>query len=337
MKELKVIFEEINKRRAAIEALPVSEQRSAIREANLSELRSMGYITSEEEAEYSKPLDSLPENRKDLIVAYYCLGVEPTSSLDWRTKIQTYVNSYNLPSKGYGEERSVKDILGEEGAETFIQGARNIFAETRLLAAETFVDSRRGRVRAKLYKQLRNSIANALLNYSRPLPDGELDTLPYLADMMEENGYKWDREPLSDEDKAALETATAYYLDLMEIGFLNGKLEDAYKRYGDWIDSESKEPFMYESELDEVISEYDIFYMYFTNLMRESYAAESATSLTELLAHFQAINDNIRLFAEACNKSETTKVKFSDPENLDFFLIGERTLRNTKFNYLIEE
>lgn len=186
----------------------------------------------------------------------------------------------------------------------------NAHTEANITKAETFVDAKRSRIRAKLLQLQTILIATSLVENEQ---EGELDAIPYLREQLQERGYRAKAKSLNDAGKAAIQGAASHYLDLLELAFLNGVGLLRYEEYKSLQDEEGgfKENFYYRDAYDEALTEFESIYLLLDNVVAPFYTDGTAREAIDFLSKFYK-----RIFEEG------------------YFT---ETLRGTKFNYLIEE
>ena len=323
------LFKQIEEDRAKRSALPVDERNRINREEGIRELLDFGYINEEEAEQYRQKLTALPTDRKGLVVAYFLLGyydydiVTPNESHDLRE----FLNNFRLWERGYRPNEALSDRLTQEEGKLFKNGLRDLRTKGAIERAETFVDSKRRRLRDLLFRPLRARVAVAL-SFPPEKENGEtLDSNPYVRDVAIENGYRPRAKSINDTDRQAIETASLYYLDLIEYALLSGEYdrrrEEVYPKYLSEDKKEWDDTFYYEDELDEVItSTGDIIHLF--NVVLEHFYNDGSAK------------DMIDFAKGSLSGYLTYKEGIVSTDKIEEDLVKGRIL-NTKFSYLIYE
>jgi len=129
--------------------------------------------------------------------------------------------------------------------------------------AQTFVRAKRERLRNAIFPFLRLQIAGQLLE---PEETGGLETSPHLREGAKKFGFRLKAKTMNEKDKKALDELTDSVLLFMEAEYLSREAGERNKKYTEWLNSESEEPFLYDDILDEYISSFvlydvmDVFY-----------------------------------------------------------------------------
>ena len=254
------LIEELQAKRERFAKLPTSEQIKRNRENNVDFLLSAGYITTDEAKGYRLQLTELPQDRKGLVVAYFLLGLvdnfDTPLTIEANEQIQDFVHSFRLRDRGVWQDgKVINDVLTEEERERWLRGVPAICTMMGVKRAETFVDSKRKRIRNKIQSILQKEIAVALLE---PEPEG-YEYIPYLRNVLQENGYRDKGKALSDKDKQAIQTAALYYLDLIEFAILSGIGRLREEKYEDSLSKGEMDTY-YDDVYDEVLTQLAIPY-----------------------------------------------------------------------------
>lgn len=322
VKEMKPqeIIDKLQRDREEFNALPTSEKIQRNREARIASLLKVGYLSPDEAQGYREQLTELPQNRKDLVVAYFLLGIDSHKDLlpttEETARRAEVIASFHLSERGaLRNGTTIADILTTEEQSRWSSDLSKSHIEANLRRAENFVDAKRKRIKGKLLKLFPILIGASLAENEKQGKEEALDAIPYLRESLKEWGYKGKGQSLNAKEKAAIERAASHYLDLIELAFLNGVGIIRYEEYKSLQDEEGdfKEKFFYRDIYDEALTEWESIYLLFDNAVAEFYAEETAT---------EAINF-LRLYYEAILEKETT-----------YF---QETLQGTKFNYLLEE
>lgn len=279
--------------RRANNSLPTSEER----EERIADLLNEGYITPDEAMTYREQLTELPRDRKGLVVAYFLLGIDTlnfATSYGASERIAELLDSYKQPGE-------MVDVLTDDEKDKLADVLPTIRTQERLKRAETFVDVKRRRIRAKLLKMLLLDIALSL-SYPKP-KKGELDNIAYLRDGLKRSGYQGKGKSLSESDKEIIQSAAEYYLDLLELAFLNGEGERRGEEYRSLQDEDGnfKEEFNYRDDLDEALTEFSFIYYALDRVVTLVYGDTTPRWSLDLLAkaydillHENTINDRLK-------------------------------------------
>lgn len=297
-------------------ALPLQEQIDKRKAEMLTSLQEIGYITSDEAEEYSKPLEDLPTDRKGLVIAYVCRSgyIDAQFTTNEFEETRKHISKFELANRGFGDgDKTIADLLTESEQEDFIRGTRSILDKQQVGFAERWVDTKRRALRTQLLPILRRKLALAILNEAERA-EGELDPTPYLMDELKDNGYRENAKSLNDGDKQALTKVTEEYLDLLELAYLNGigaVRQEAYKKYLSEDESKWIETFMYEDYFDEALTEYgDIYYLF--ELTKESfYTNDTAKDMREFLKELPSkVYDNEEYHKEDIDRIKASKFSY---------------------------
>lgn len=325
--DIKEFIAKIEEDRAKRLALPVADRLQADRETGIRQLLNYGYIDPDEAEQYRKQLSTLPTDRKGLIIAYFLRGFfDPNIvHIEDSDSNKEFIHTFRLWERGYRPDETIADRLSTEERERFRTGLRDLYTKSELNRAETFVDSKRRRLREILLRSIRARVAYAL---SMPPEKGILDSNPYVRDVAIIHGYRPRAKSINETDRQAIETASLYYLDLLELALLNGEGErrrtEIYPKFLSEDGSIWNEEFIYEDELDEVLT--DLYYIY--------------EILETALLHYY--NDRtatyMALFLKNCLSRYST---YSEGKGFETDRIEEDSIKgrllNSKFRYLIEE
>ena len=309
------ILKTIQEDREAFNALPTSEKIRRNRESGVASLLNVGYITPDEAKTYREQLTELPKDRKGLVVAYFLTGkgssLETIPSTEESERIAEIIASFRIQERGLLRNgKTLVDGFTPEERTRWTEELSNAHTEANITKAETFVDAKRSRIRAKLLQLQTILIATSLVENEQ---EGELDAIPYLREQLQKRGYRAKAKSLIDADKAAIQGAASHYLDLLELAFLNGVGLLRYEEYKSLQDEEGgfKENFYYRDAYDEALTEFESTYLLLDNVVAPFYTDGTAREAIDFLSKFYK-----GIFEEG------------------YFT---ETLRGTKFNYLIEE
>lgn len=330
--QLKRIQEERLKRLA----LPVAEQQKLAREEGIRELLDHGYITPEEAEQYGKQLEELPTDRKGLVIAYFLSGYYDSNVMDFEDydRIKDATAALHLSEKVMNSNESITDVCSSDEIEEHRKRLSSLLYDSQLRRAENFVDSKRNRLRLELLRQTRIRVAKAL-SMPPEKEDGEvLDSNPYVREVAIKNGYRPRAKSINETDRQAIETASLYYLDLLELANLNGEAERRYREeYPKFLSEDGSvwsEEFVYTDELDEAITEMSDLCYTLDTILRHFYNEDSAKDmikcLRDMLNVYYAPNPDAAQDGDLFVKSEKKE------EDL---VIG--SILNSKFRYLIDE
>lgn len=329
--DIKALIASIEEDRAKRLTLPVAERLRLYREKAVEELVTFGYLSPDEAEEYREPLSALPNDRKGLIVAYCLTGLYDPNLTNFEDthSLEAFIRKFRLPERGYGQgDRTIADILSSEELGEFRTGLRNLTTASGLRRAEDFVDTKRRRLRDLLLRTMRARVASAL-SLEPVKEDGELlDSTPYLRDYAIGHGYRPRAKTIYSTDRQAIESAALYYLDLLELCYLNGQGEERWtEKYPRYLSEDTgvwDKTFYYDDEIDEALIEYSDVYRVWEVIVENYYNDHTAKSMIEILKDFGS-----RYYTYHDGKAvETDRIE----EDL---ILGR--LLNSKFRYLIDE
>lgn len=265
--ELVEILKTIKKKNEEFYNFPTSEKLKINREMRVTELLNVGYITPDEAKVYKNQLVELPKDKKGLVVAYFLLGMTDDFSkppmLETFERITETIASFNLRERGvWRNGKSIADTLTGEEQNKLAEELIAIHIKEKIKRAEAFVYSKRNRIRSRLLRLFPMEIA---LSLSEPKPENELDSIPYLREVLQNNGYKGKCKTLSDEDNQAIQAAALHYLDLIECAFLSGigrlRYEEYKEEYLNDGETEFVKSLLYRDVYDEVLTEFEFIYL----------------------------------------------------------------------------
>lgn len=276
--------ENIDRDRKNFESLTASERWKYKRLNRISSLLDVNYITSDEAEKYGEFLTELPTDKRELAVYYYLIGLdryaeEPISMENMKKINKVFAN---IPASARVKIQSggcLADGMTGEEVRDFVSEFDKIATMENIKRAETYVYSKRGRIKYHLLKYIRIEIA-ALLN------SDEINTTPYLKGLLQDKGYK-DKSKLTDIDKEAIEEVAEYYLNLMELSFLNGTAEI---RQGENDKNQDNREW---SEIDEALNSFNtplVMDIVIGSYYNEATAKGAVRELIEL--YNQTLNDN---------------------------------------------
>lgn len=275
----------------------------------LEALLSLGFITPEETEKYKALPEELPSDKKELIL-YYTLSDIICNTADLCRGLPETLSV--IPKTGITNRRVIDayDIRGEE----FSRRIRDLRVKNRYEIFKTFVGAYRNRVRDILLPYMRIDVAGSLSLGKATKEEDEPN--PLLWEIVKEAGYRERAKSLNETDRAAIETAAQYFLNLIELGFLNGEIEAAEQRRTDVpTDSEGNttEYFAYTNDYDETLWGYgNIVYLW-----------EEAV--------FQTLQGNC-----ITELKQIASYSFFGGDGVEEYPVIER-LRNTKFKVYVEE
>lgn len=282
--------EDFNKDKRASELPPLADLIRAARERLLDGLIEIGYITEDERAKYLAPLEALPTTPKDWAVAYYLVSMEGDREELPLSKLSDLISKISRDQrKRYTDEqraelrRQLATMSDEEKErlaapnwnETYKAAIRQ-----RIERAETFVASKRKRLRNYLYKFIIYEICGCLLYRQE---SEELDEIPSITAYLEFYGYNEDNKSLSDTDKEALRQVGAACLNSLELALLTGTAfirNEEYERLKD-ENGAFKETFYYRDVFDELLTSLDNSYSFLWRTFYNSYVGGTATDAAE--------------------------------------------------------
>lgn len=315
LKTIQERLKTIQERKEAFNALPTSEKIRQNRERRVASLLRVGYITPDEAQIYREQLAKLPQDRKGLVVAYFLLGIGShlgtIQSMEESERIGEIISSFRIQERGL--LRDGKTLIEGSSPEEFIRWTEELsraHIEAEITKAETFVDAKRSRIRAKLLQLHTILIATSLVEDEQ---EGELGAIPYLREELQKRGYRAEAKSLNNADKEAIQGAASTSIDLLELAFLNGVGILRYEEYRSLKDENGgfKDNFYYRDAYDEALTEFESTYILLDNAVAIFYADGTAREAIDFLNKYY-------------------KAMFES----DYFT---ETLRGTKFNYMIEE
>lgn len=315
-------LEESRNRRAS---LSFAERRAEDIDEGVASLLAHNYITPDEAKQWKEPLQELPTDRKSLVIAYFLSGSFDANVLT--TEDNSNMNDFIRQFRLFEKEKPLplKDSLTKEELELFNTGSDDLLYTTALHRAEVFVDAKRKRLRAALLKCIRKYVAIAL---SLPPEDKELDSNPYVRDFAAERGYRPKAKSINQQDRDAIEEASTYYLNLIELAFLNGEYErrrlEVYPKYLSEDGSEWSDTFYYEDDIDEVLTTATEALYLFIKSIEHFYNDGTAKDMIDFVK--SGVSKNFSYTADGAKETD----------NVEDDLLKGRLL-NSKFKYLIEE
>ena len=314
------LLKQMEQDKEAFNNLPTSEKLRVNREGRVASLLKVGYITPDEATTYREQLNELPQDRKGLVIAYYLLGIDShldlLPTMETSERIAEVVASYHLQERGALQNgKTIADVLTTAERDKFVGELSAIHIQENIKRAENFVDSRRNRIRAFLLKLLPLEIALSL-SAPEPKTKEDLDSIPYLRELLQERGYRAKAKSLNDGERKAIQEAALYFLNLLELAFLNGEGLLRYKEYKDYLsedESRWEKELLYRDVYDEALTEYEIIYLLLDNAIAPFYADGTAKDSLDFL----------RGYKEALLSGEL-KDRYNE-------------LKGGKFSYLLEE
>lgn len=305
--ELQEIKDKLQRDREEFNALPTSEKIQRNREARIASLLKVGYLSPDEAQGYREQLTELPQDRKGLVVAYFLLGIESHKDLlpttEEKARIAEVIASFHLPERGaLRNGTTIADTLTPDEQSRWSSDLSKSHIEANLRRAENFVDAKRKRIRSEILSFIPLELAYALLEDEE---EKEWDIIPSLRGHLKEWGYKGKGKSLNASDKAAIERAASYYLDLIELSFLNGVGMLRNEEY----EKSPNEPLLYRDEYDEALTQYSATYLLLDNAIGEFFGEATAKECIVFLRD---------MYSKAYEA-------FKDK------------IQGTKFNYLLEE
>lgn len=248
----------------------------------LDSLTAQKLISDEEREAYLKDssFGLMPKSREDkqlskvkLAIAYTQLyaanraGIAEYLEGD-RQEWEIYRGSRLFLSAGFDlTEILYRDLDKQRSPEETEAKAIDTYVAKLFNLAQTFVRAKRERLRMAIFPFLRVQIAGQLLEPEEM--DGFL-TAPHLRDAAKSNGFRLKAKTINESDKKALDALTNSILLFMETEYLHRTAGERNKKYTEWLDSDSEEPFLYNDILDEFIASfvlYDVMDIFF----RESF------------------------------------------------------------------
>ena len=318
-------------------ALPVAEQQRLAREEGVKELLDHGYITPDEAEQYRAQLEELPTDRKGLVVAYFLSGYYDSNVMDFEDydRIKDATAALHLSEKSMTSNESISDVCSYDEIGAYRKRLSSLLYDSQLRRAENFVDSKRNRLRLEFLRQTRIRVANAL-SMPPEKEDGEtLDANPYVRDVAISNGYRPRAKSINDTDRQAIETASLYYLDLLELVNLNGEAERRYREvYPKYLSEDGSvwsEEFRYSDELDEAITELGDLCCFLNTTLQHFYNEDSAKDMINFIKPYFKSNYH----APNPNAVEEGKLLIKTDKKEEDLVIGR--ILNSKFRYLIDE
>lgn len=202
-------------------ALSPQEKIAKSKERLLPLLLKIEYITPEEAEKAKSELTSLPTDTKELVLAYLFRGLFDWGSynpLEFCGAFKPFHDATNLAKqRSHGIlSKPLAAYLSEAELSAMLEEGKTERTKYEVARAETFVASKRRRLRNTLLKLMRVGIADILL-HRKPY-----DNAYYLYEQLKPMKYRRGAKNLTDKDKEAVEVGAHYYLDLLELAFLNG-------------------------------------------------------------------------------------------------------------------
>lgn len=278
------ILKTIQEEREEFNALPTSEKLKRKREEGIASLLRVGYITPEEAKTYSEQLTELPQDRKGLIVAYFLLGIGIRHiDTEMSERIREIVGSFRIQERGLHGRALLEGFSPEERTRWTEE-----LSEAQILAditkAETFVDAKRRRIRAKLIPFQTLLTATSLVMDEE---DEEGNAIPYLREELKRQGYRAKAKKLNKADREAIQGAASHYIDLLELSLLNGVGTLRNEEYRSLQDEDGyfKEDFYYRDVYDEALLEF-VTYQVLEETIAHFYADGTAREAISLLSEF---------------------------------------------------
>lgn len=326
---IKDFIELLRKDRDKVLSLPPDERHGQIRRGGVEKLLYLGYITSDEAERYKEQLSELPTDRRGFVIAYFLSGYYNSDIIDSEDyeSIKGAIISLNERNKKLPTERIIDVCSSEEIAE-YKRATSIALYKSELQRAESFVDAKRKRLREALFPYIRKRAASALLEHPVTENGENLDETPYLRDKAIKSGYRQKANVVNETDRQALDTASLYYLNLIELAILNGegyrRRKEVYPNYLSDDETEYIETLYYEDELDEALTELSAIYEVFDGMLIHFYNEGNPKKMIDLINKCLSI---------PMTYSEGKLVKGEDAEK-DFLTCR---LLNSKFKYLINE
>lgn len=327
MEKLKYVLAAIEEDRRKHFALPVAERLKIDREDGVKSLLDFGYISPDEAQRYRTQLQELPTDRKELVVAYFLRGFYDPNVISFEddNELKEFLHTFRLGERGYLPDEAIADRLSPKEQESLLNGFRELRVKSQLWRAEDFVDVKRRRMRETLLRSVRAKVAYAL---STPPKKGSIDSNPYVREVAVSHGYRPKAKTIKETDRQAIETASLYYLDLLELAILNGEAErritEVYPKFLSEDGSVWSEEFMYEDEFDEALTElidlYKVLETSLVNFYNDGTPKDLLRFLKDVLSGY--------------NTRKEGGIVSTDRIEEDLIL---GRLLNTKFKYLIEE
>ena len=283
------VRKQLRENEEAFKALPLPERARKLQEQGVEDLIRCGYITEEEAAAYREKPTELPTDRKGLVIAYFLSGAdrdrERVPNFEETETIHDVIASFNLSDRGvFKDGGTIADVLTPEEQDEFTDGLHNAHTRARVKLAETFVDAKRKRIKAQLLKIFPPFIALELAE-KKP-KKGELDPIAHLREGLSGCGYRDKAKSLNAKDKKAIQEAAEYYLDLLELCFLNWDAELREAEYLDYLSEDGSvwvKDFEYRDDVDEALITYTGFYNLFEAAVMHSYTDGTARGAIDLL------------------------------------------------------
>lgn len=330
MEQAQETLKRIQEERLKRLSLPVAEQLRLYREEGVEELLSNGYITPEEAEQYRGQLSELPTDRKGIVIAYFLSGYYDSNVMDLEDfdRIKYATTALHLSQKRMTPTDRIIDVCSPDEIAEHRKRLDNLLYDSRLRKAETFVDCKRNRLRSELIRQIRPRVASALSMPPEREKGETLDSNPYVRDVAISNGYRPRAKSINETDRQAIETASLYYLDLLELATLNGegerRMREVYPKFLSEDGSKWDDTFMYEDELDEVLTTLSDLYSYLDSLLSHYYNDESA-------------KDMIKSIKDSRSRFYTYRDgEIFETDRIEEDLILGRII-NSKFRYIIDE
>lgn len=235
----------------------------------LDSLVSIGFLPPDDTKNLQEPPERLPQDRKGLIACYVIYSGIIDENRAINGGFSAYIKNYILKQDAFGKvvgDRSIADVLGADEITSVYKEWQDDLIRVITEKVTSFVLEKRRRIRVELKKAILLRIAELLsMEVSNDEETGEfLDSIPELRAMAEENGYRVNAESLNEEDRKALSFCADFYLDLLEVLYLNGIGERRIEEYKDLYDEEErlKEDFYFRDIEDEALMNFGDIYEY---------------------------------------------------------------------------
>lgn len=275
----------------AFNALPTSEKIKIKREDRVASLLKVGYISPAEAEAFREELKELPQDRKGLVVAYYLRsGNATTPTMEAVARTEEVIASFNLSERGaLRDGKTIADTLTKEEVNRWVEELSAIHIQEGIKKAETFVDAKRKRIRTKLLRYA--SLETALSLWEAQDSSSDLDSIPYLRELLQEKGYREKAKSLNDQDRRAIEEAALHYIDLLELAFLSGVGILRYEEYKPLQDGTGAfiEDFYYRDAYDEALLEFENLYLLLEIAIGNFYEDGTAKEAIEFLSRFYEV------------------------------------------------
>lgn len=239
-----------------------------------------------------------------------------------RSKVDEIIGGRNIVFGNFDlNEYVYKDLMEDRSLEELEEEALDRKVKSLFELSQTFVRAKRERLRRAFFLLLRVDIAVALL---RPEEEEGFLTAPHLRAAAKNAGIRLKAKTLLERERKALDQLTEAILLFLENMYVTEQLTEKIKRYEEWEESETEEPYIYEDILDEyaaVLLSSQLLDMIFS---RSFFGDNIARNIDTLLGLYHLDTD-----LEALSKEQRDILGSKDYDFVD-------RIKNSKFSYLYD-